>query len=317
LRLITDIDSDPARRVMALSFLSLFRLLHYIEMIKRSIAKGVTAPVLFAWLAVLRSDVRALVIFFKREAARWMSSGFSSLYDKCSPALVKARYSLFEQEFGLLRTLKELLSSMGDQLRLEQVKAYEQQLPAIAEIESWQQFKDRTQAAVRALRGFIQNSAVLLAKEFDSTFKGSEMFIDYVSAEERSTRLRRDIWMFQKVLRAFIEKTKGSMPATDTWASMATFRFVRQFIGYFRSMGYQLLRYSDYAAFDNFMQLIDRLREGDVLEVQRVTNVITACEDFMTYLDQTFEAVSRREELKDTPFDSKEAARTLKLFLKR
>ena len=98
---------------------------------------------------------------------------------------------------------------------------------------------------------------------------------------------------------------------------MSTFRFVREFVGYFRSMGYQLLRYSDYAEFDKFMQLVDRLREGDVLEVQRVSNVIAACEDFMSYLDRTFEAVSQREELKDCPFDRREAARTLKLFLKR
>ena len=37
----------------------------------------------------------------------------------------------------------------------------------------------------------------------------------------------------------------------------------------------------------------------------------------MAFLDSTFDAVSRRDELKEAPFDKKEAARTLKLFLKR
>ena len=317
LQLIQNIESEPARRVMSLTFLSLFRLLKYLKCIHRAISQKVPPGVLFAWLAVLRSDIRALIIFFKREAARWLSSGFGKLYDRLTPETLSSMYGNLREEFQHLRSLKELLASTGDQLRLEQVKAYEQQIPAIGSIDDWQQFTEQTDSACNGLSAFVQNAAVLLAREFEPAMQGKRMFVQFVSARERSDRLRRDIWMFQKVLRAFIEKTKGSARVTDRWSGMSTFRFVREFVGYFRSMGYQLLRYSDYAEFDKFMQLVDRLREGDVLEVQRVSNVIAACEDFMSYLDRTFEAVSQREELKDCPFDRREAARTLKLFLKR
>jgi hypothetical protein len=317
LQLIRGINSEPARRVMSLTFLSLFRVLRYILAVRRSISHQVPAPALLGWLAVLRSDVRALTIFFKRESARWLSEGFAKLYEGLGPRALTLHYDQFETEFHQLKSLKELLSSIGDQLRLEQVKAYEYHLPAVAAIKSWDQFKERTVAATQSLYAFVQNAAVLLAKEFDPDISGAIMFPDFVSDKDRSNRLRRDVWMFQKVLRAFIEKTKGSYVATDKWSKMANFRFVREFVRYFRSMGYQLLRYSDYAEFDKFMDLVDRLRDGDVLEVQRISNVITACEHFMTFLDQTFEAVSRREELRDLPFDKKEAARTLKLFLKR
>jgi hypothetical protein len=270
-----------------------------------------------AWLAVLRSDTRALTIFLKRESARWLSDGFFRLFTGLGPDPILERYEIFEDEFHKLKSLKELLTSIGDQLRLEQVKAYEYHLPAIAAIESWDQFKERAAAATHSLNAFIQNAAVLLGREFDPRMSGAIMFPDFISEKERSERLRRDIWMFQMVLRAFIEKTQGSFIATDQWSKMSNFRFVREFIGYFRSMGYQLLRYSDYAEFDKFMDLVDRLRDGDVLEVQRISNVIAACEHFMAFLDQTFEAVGHREELADVPFDKKEAARTLKLFLKR
>jgi hypothetical protein len=309
--------SEAAARVAALSFLSLFRLLSYIRAADRAIHRKMPPANLFAWLAVLRSDIRALIIFFRREAARWLSSGFNVLFEREYPDVVRAKFETLEAEFYQLRALKELLMSMGDQLRLEQVKVYEQQLPAVSGVGTWDQFIERTGFALGSLKSFIQNAAAMLAKELDPTVDVTNMFPDFVSAAERSERLRRDVWMFRMVLRAFIEKTKGSFRTTDQWSEMSTFRFVREFVGYFRSMGYQLLRYSDYAEFDKFMALVDRLREGDVLEVQRISNVIAACEDFMTFLDKTFEAVSRREELIGVTFDKKEAARTLKLFLKR
>jgi hypothetical protein len=317
LNLIRNIESEPARRVMSLTFLSLYRILRYIMAIRRSISHKVPSAVAIGWLAVLRSDTRALTIFLKRESARWLSEGFYRLYEGLGPHEILEKYSSFEDEFHQLRNIKELLTSIGDQLRLEQVKAYEYQLPAIAAIEGWEHFKERAVAATQSLNSFIQNAAVMLAKEFDPRVDGAVVFPDFVSEQERSDRLRRDIWMFQKVLRAFIEKTKGSFMATDQWSKMSNFRFVREFVGYFRSMGYQLLRYSDYEAFDKFMDLVDRLREGDVLEVQRISNVIKSCEDFMSFLDQTFEAVGQREELVGVPFDKREAARTLKLFLKK
>ena len=52
-----------------------------------------------------------------------------------------------------------------------------------------------------------------------------------------------------------------------------------------------------------------------VLEVQRLPQVISECENFAVFLEQMFEAVNKREALKDLPFDRKDAARTLKLFL--
>jgi hypothetical protein len=121
--------------------------------------------------------------------------------------------------------------------------------------------------------------------------------------------------MFQQILRAFGAKAHGTVGAADRWSGLNTLRFVREFVSYFKSMGYQLLRYSDYAAFDEFMVLVERLRDGDVLDGQRLAEVLGACGDFNAHLEAMFEAVGRRAELRDVPFDKRDAARTLKLFL--
>jgi hypothetical protein len=312
---IRGIKSDPARKVTSLVFLSITRLLKYIDSLSQ-VRDGDSDPnTLFGWLSAMRSDARALSVFLRRNAPSWFSAGFGEQFDKLSPAALSERFSDLEDDFAALKSLKELLVSIGEQLRLEQRGMFEQRLPSIGSADDLQSVAKSAEAASFPMRAFLQNAMVLLAAEFDPSLDGSAIFADFASAEARSERLRRDVWMFQQVLRAFIEKTVTSTKAADKWSGKNTFHFVREFVRYFRSMGYQLLRYSDYGQLDKFIHLMDRLKGGDVLEVQRFENVVSSCEDFLAFLDKTFDAVSQRQELKDAPFDRKEAARTLKLFL--
>jgi hypothetical protein len=315
LEVIRAIRIDPARRVASLVFLALFRLLSYLTLITEEHERQSGFGTLFAFLAVLRSDARALAVFLRRDASNWIADGFGKLYETADIGGVNERFRRLEGDFGKLKSLRELLGSLGNQLRLELRRVYEQQLPELESVESKDDLDMAIDQATSSMRSFLQNSAVLLAREFSPGIMGQDVFDDYTSARARSDRLRRDIWMFQQILRAFITKAKGSADAADQWTGLNTFRFVREFVTYFKSMGYQLLRYSDYEKFDGFMGLVDRLRDGDVLEVQRLSQVIAECEEFHTYLGQMFEAVGRRGELVDVEFDRKEAAKTLMLFL--
>lgn len=315
LEVIRSIRIDPARRVASLVFLALFRLLRYLILITEEHERHAGFGTLFAFLAVLRSDARALAVFLRRDAANWIADGFGKLYETADIDGVGERFRHLEGDFAKLKSLRELLGSMGNQLRLELRRVYEQQLPALEKVEGKEDLDSAIERATSSMRSFLQNSAVLLAREFAPGVMGQDLFDDYTSERTRSDRLRRDIWMFQQILRAFITKAKGSADAADQWSGLNTFRFVREFVTYFKSMGYQLLRFSDYERFDKFMGLVDRLRDGDVLEVQRLSQVITECEDFHSYLGQMFEAVSRRGELANVEFNRREAAKTLMLFL--
>jgi len=315
LEVIAGIESDPSRRVAALTFLSLFRLLRYIDLIDEEQAKFTGFGPLFAFLALLRSDAEALAAFFSKDSSTWISDGFGREFEACDPPALEARFDALEKEFASLKSVHELFESLGNQLKLELRKVYEQQIPTLSTVEDQKELTSAIERSTSLIRSFIQNAIVLLAQEYRPGVEGEAVFEDFTSNRARSERLRRDIWMFQQILRGFIEKAKGSTAAADQWAGMSTFRFVREFVGYFKSMGYQLLRYSDYARFDEFMKLVEQLRDGDVLEEARLVGVVRACEDFNGFLDQMFEAVGRRAELEGVPFDRRDAARTLKLFL--
>jgi len=130
-----------------------------------------------------------------------------------------------------------------------------------------------------------------------------------------SERLRRDVWMFAQILRAFLAKAKATKGDTDRWAAQASFHFVREFLTHFRAIGYQLVRTSDYERLEPFMKALDALRDIDLLEPERLQAIIGECEELYSFLQRLFEEISRRAELADTPFDKKAAADTLKIYL--
>ncbi|MBN2530630.1 MAG: hypothetical protein JXR76_29860 [Deltaproteobacteria bacterium] len=310
------IDHVAAQRISAISLLTVFRLMNYLDVTIRW-DHGEPSGSLFAMLCLIYSDGNQFAHFLAHDTAHWLAADFGAEFESLSPEKLEVAYDELNLQFQELKSLRELLESTGDQLDLELRKTFVQQLP------SFKEFADSNKATVisavqtacTSLQSFFQNAAVLLVQEFNVSVKGDDLFKDFTSDITRSKRLRRDIWMFRQILKAFVAKIRGTEAVRDRWVGLDTFRFVKTFVEYFRSMGYQLLRYSDYDRFDKFMALVDRLRDGDALEVQRLSSILEECEAFYLFLDKMFDSVSLRKELKDEPFDSKDAARTLKLFI--
>lgn len=315
LRSLRQVEVDAAQKVLALTFLSMFRMLRYLDYLDAARA-GEKRGIILGWLAVLRSDARALCVFLRRDTAFWLSTGFARRFEQLGPEHLREEFGSFTKEFAILKSLRELLASIGDQLGLEQRKLYEQHLPRIEQMGSDESLGDDLGVVVSSFRSFFKNAMVLLVREFDSKLQNEPMLREFVSSRAHLERLRRDIWMFLQVLRAFIEKAKGSASSADRWSGINTFSFVKEFVAYFRSFGYQLLRFSEHRRLDSVIGLLDRLKEGDVLEVQRLERIVVVCQEFHDSLASTFEDVGRRGELAGVPFDRKEAARTLKLFLR-
>jgi hypothetical protein len=123
------------------------------------------------------------------------------------------------------------------------------------------------------------------------------------------------VWIFAQILRAFSLKARYADTTDDRWAGAASFQFVKEFLSYFRAMGYPLLRGSDYPRFHDFLTAMSALNDTDLLDPARLDLAIDEAEAFQEFLSGLFEQISRREELADLPFDRKAAAQALKLYL--
>ena len=120
--------------------------------------------------------------------------------------------------------------------------------------------------------------------------------------------------MFAQIVRAFAAKAE-STPSEDRWAFVHNIQYVREFLAYFRTMGYPLLRSTDYPRFDAFMRAMERLSDTDLVDPGRLEAAIDECVAFHSFLVQLFDDISRRDVLADVPFDRRAAASALKLYI--
>jgi hypothetical protein len=169
--------------------------------------------------------------------------------------------------------------------------------------------------ATASLRATLHHAIRSLCAELAPSAAAPELASESGAQREASERLRRDVWMFLQVLRAFLAKAEAATVDPDQWASHASFQFVREFLDHFRAIGYQLVRASDYGHLDRFLSALDSLRDVDLLDPRRLRGAVDECAAFYTFLDELFRNVSRRAELQGVPFDKKRAAEMLKIYL--
>ena len=318
LELIRSVPGPEAHRLVALTFLSLFRMLRYLTLITRILAEpgkrreqvGSTYLV----LSVLRSDARALSDYLRQRSGQLLSESFERDLMSVPASQLRERSTSLRASGHRLIGIKSALEGIAGSLRLELRRAFQHDLPA-AQVElSAKDFRQRVNDSVTTLRPALQNAVLFLGKALGVTLEEGGVFDAEAARRETSERLRRDVWMFAQIVRAFSSKAQHS-PTEDRWAALHNFQYVREFLSYFRAMGYPLLRSSDYPRFDAFMAALSGLEDTDLVDPARLEAAIDECMAFHGFLTKLFDDISKRDELAGVPFDRRAAAGSLKLYL--
>jgi hypothetical protein len=317
LDLIRSMPGVEAHRLVALTFLSLFRMLRYLSLLDRTARE----PALrrqqvgsaYLVLSVLRSDARALSDHLRHRAGALLAEGFER-------DLMKVRANDLRQRGPGLRAaghhligIKSALEGIAGSLRLELRRAFQHDLPEPL-AQTGAEFRASLAVTIENLRPALQNSILFLGKSLGVSLQQDGVFDDQAARRETSERLRRDVWMFAQIVRAFSSKAQHS-PAEDGWAPLQGFQYVREFLAYFRAMGYPLLRAADYPRIDLFMAAMARLEDTDLVDPARLEDAIDECVAFHGFLTRLFEDISKRDELVGVGFDRRAAAGVLKLYL--
>jgi hypothetical protein len=318
LELISGVSGEHAHRLVALTFLAIFRMLRYLRLIE-SIAVDHTdrrvAGRAYLVLAVLRSDARALSSYLKSHAGPLLAQSFERDIFHVPSSDVAARYEELYAEGHRLIAIKSALTGLAASLRLEMKRTFEHELPPADAGTAEQDLRVRLRHIAASLRPALQNATLFLGRSLGARLDEASVFDDPSVKRGTSDRLRRDVWMFAQIARAFASKARHADPAEDSWTGGASFAFVREFLSYFRAMGYPLLRAADYPRYDSFMAAMNGLEETDLLDSNRLEAAIQECENFYAFLTRLFEQISKREELAGVAFDRRDAARTLRLYL--
>jgi hypothetical protein len=312
-----------ARKLCALTFLSLYRLLRYMTLVEANLAEVIRDSKQAAqaigsthliW-TVFRSDARALIARIGKHAGELLAADFARLLQTVSAHDVSPRFAELLSEAHVHQDLKTSLEGMAASLNLETRQTFEHDLPRPDQELSAAEFALRNSRAIASLKPVIQNAILALGASLGVRLDDQGVFGSLAERRVMSERLRRDLWMFAQILRAFSEKASQSHTVQEQWLEPSPFAFVGQFLTYFKAMGYPLIRAADYARLDPFLSAVDAVKGHHYVDPERLTAATEEAMLFRQYLLELFDQVSQRAELTETPFERKAAATSLAQYL--
>lgn len=315
LELMRQVPGEQARRLVALTFLSLFRMLRYVSLLEHVVRESRPAGLVYVVLSVLRSDARALTDHLRKQSGHQLAESFERELFRVPAHQIRARYDELLSEAHRLVSIKATLGGIAANVRLELRRAFEHDFAPPDAGVSTEQLRASVSAVAGYLRPALQNAVLVLGKALGARLDEHGVFDDMAAKRSLSMRLRRDVWMFAQIVRAFAAKARAAPNRDDRWSGPSSLQFVREFLAYFDAMGYPLLRASDYPRFDAFISALTALEEIDLLDPVRLERALNEAESFYVFLTELFDQIGQRDELKGVPFDRRQAAETLKLYL--
>jgi hypothetical protein len=262
------------RPLFTTAFLGLFRLLHYLSYVEGPARGERRVRVL---LALVHSEAVSLSGYLRTEVA-----------PNAGPRTLKA---------ASLRAARDIAR--------ETTRLAREVLPRL---ESDKEAADTAAAAFGAL---VRAQVVALAEALaPGIATGEDAFAQLASPQEAALRLRRDLWVFAQLCRS----AETALRADDVPSAEKAIHAIESFLGFFQDVSYQLLRYSDYEAFDRFGALLTELPwppEGTGIRLRLAEDIRQFCQT----LEATWTAVGRRALLQGRSFDRKEAETLRDRFL--
>ncbi len=321
LELMRSVPGEHARRLVALTFLSLFRMLRYLSLLEATVREHEgtrrSTGVVYVILSVLRSDARALTAYMRHTAGGVLAEGFDRDIFSVQAGHMIDRFDGLNADGERLLSMRSTLAGIGANLRLEMRRAFEHDFPAPQAVTNLDMLRTAVGRAVKNLRPALQNGVLFLGSSLGVRLDEQGVFDDAEARLMLSERLRRDVWMFAQIVRAFAHKARASSGKGSevSWSGVPPLQFVREFLAYFQAMGYPLLRTADYPRVDAFMSAMTGLEETDLLDPVRMEHAVVECEQFYTFLMTLLQQIGKRAELTAVAFDKRGAAESLKLYL--
>jgi len=269
-QIVKSIKSKELKKYISVIYLYLFRFLRYINHIDITSQYSVSLNASLMILILLRTELNSFQNFIKK-----------------IPTTVQDE------------KLRMLLTSIAYQFSMETRRVYLQELRDIVRKKAPQHFRGKIENSQGILKNMTEQTIVQLAQFFESDTHGEDIFDSFTTKLEQSMKLREDIYVLHKFLALLEEQTISSGERN------AIFKSLKNFMFYFESFTFKLLRYDDYDEFASFFHYVLSLKKFDFDKIQEKVH------NFNVYLETTLRHLSNRAEFKGKQIN---IDRTEKLF---
>lgn len=262
---VREIKDRETRKYASVIFVYLFRFLRYLRYADSSNRFGSLNSSLLIIL-LLRSEFAVFLDYLTRAGRRVQDEGF-----------------------------RMALKVISYQFSMELRRVFLQELKEIFRNKSPQYLKGKIENSHGILKNLSEQSVVQLVQFFNPGVCGSDVFDTFITKREQSMRLREDVLVLNRFL-GLIEKENAPEARAQVFAAM------RNFMLYFQSFTFKLLRYDDYEEFVSFFDRVLALNRDDV-DGKGFEKILDKVRQFRIFTETCLRQISARAELAEVPID--------------
>ena len=192
--------------------------------------------------------------------------------------------------------LEMLLKSIAYQFTMENRRVFLQEMRDILRKKASPQFRGKIENCHGILKNLTEQSIVQLTQHFSPEIPGEEIFASFVTKRQQSIRLREDIFVLHRFISILEEK------AGDVKKRLRVFESLRNYMLYFESFTFRLLRHDDYEEFSLFFNEINAAGK-EVVAGSDFGKLLERIRHFKIYLETTLRHIGNRSELNDISID--------------
>lgn len=264
--LVRSLDSRELKKHISVVYIYLFRLLRFMEFIDIETQRPVSLNASLAILILLRSEITV----------------FQGYITKAVPGIKE-------------KNIESLLQSLIYQFSMEAKRVYAQELRDIYKGKDCQQFRGRIENSRGILTNLTEQSIVRLTQYLRPDLKGEEIFPRFVTKMQQSMRLREDIFVLYKLIDALGH-------AHTQQKRVKVFESLKNYMAYFESFTFKLLRHDDFEDFASFFNDCNSLGK-DAVFGPAYPQTLKKANNFNIFLQTVLLNLENRFELKEKSMD--------------
>ncbi len=226
--------------------------------------------------------------------------------------LLRSEFALFT---GYLETvtrkvedqeLKALVKAVSYQFSMESKRVFLQELKDVFRNKSPQYLKGRIENGHGILKNLSEQSIAQIVHYFSPEVKESDIFETFVTRVEQSLRLREDIMILHRFLFLFEQATSEK--------KARVFDAMRNFMLYFQSFTFKLLRYDDYEEFVSFFSKMLAFNKNEI-RGRGLDKLSDKTKQFRIFIETCLRQISNRSELAGIPADMSRIENNLNQYM--
>lgn len=277
--IVRNIEEKEIKKPLSIIYLYLFRFIRFMNFIDVTTQRSISLNSSLIILILLRAEINT----------------FRSYIEKATKKI---------KEPGM----EMLLKSLSYQFSMETRRVYIQELKDIHRKKASAHFRGKIENSHGILKNLTEQSIVQLSQFFKPGITGEQIFESFVTKLEQSLRLREDIFVLHKFVTILEEKAGAPTERLKIFTSL------KNYMLYFESFTFRLLRHDDYEEFVLFFNQMKSASQ-DTIKGPGFHKLLERILHFKIYLETTLRHIANRSELNERTIDMERVEALIRQYI--